>query len=239
MILLVHGFPSKVAALQFEHAWQHGYRTHYIQDELRIVKNKNVGRSIHHKLATVRLLVGNAYFESMNLTVEFFNCETRQMWDQNKLQVQDNPLSNLSIVPKALGVVDVSSPETIESFANAHLRLIETFYGDQIEKYQVNCEKFKQWLTLGEIACQICEESFDYTSEEEERKPLVGFCVFENCDFVSHLGCLHRYFIDDEQLLSGGRILVPKAGKCPNCSRVNLWKEIVKYATAMKACYGS
>ncbi|QLQ82102.1 hypothetical protein HG537_0G03570 [Torulaspora globosa] len=238
MIVVVHGFPSKVAALQFEHAWQHSYKTHYIEDVNRVVKNKNGGRSIHHRLATVRLLLSHVYFQHMGLTVEFFNRQTREIWNENKFGAQGGCLANVSTVPNALGVADVSSSESIDVFANANLALVETFYEDHVKVYRSKFEMYKERLAFGQLACEICDATFDYTSDDREKKPLVGFCTSENCKFVSHLRCLHRYFTDDVQLLTNKQILVPKTGKCPNCSTVISWKDVVTYSTAMKASYG-
>lgn len=238
MVLVVHGFPSKVAALQFEHAWQHSYKTHYIEDEQRVVKNKNGGRSIHHKLATIRLLVDHVYFQHMCLTVEFFNHHTRHIWDQNKLRALENSVPSVSTVPDALGVPDVSSTENVEVFANANLALVESFYGCHVKTYQTKCDIYKQRLTFGQLSCAICDQTFDYTSDEPDKKPLVGFCPFEGCKFTSHLCCLHRYFTDDDQLLSNNQVLIPKVGKCPDCSAVMPWRDVVRYSTAMKSTYG-
>lgn len=238
MVLVVHGFPSKIAALQFEHAWQHSYKTHYIEDGSRVVKNKNGGRSLHHKLATVRLLLGHVYFQHMGLTVEFFNHQTRQVWDQNKFRAQEASQHTVSTVPNALDVPDVSSSDTVDLFANANLALVETFYGGCVKIYQAKFELYKERLTFGQITCEICDMAFDYTSDDPGKKPLVGFCPSESCNFVSHLGCLHRYFTDDVQLLTNKQILIPRAGKCLNCSTVISWKDVVTYSTAMRASYG-
>lgn len=239
MILFVHGFPCKVAALQFEHAWQHGYKTHYIPEDVRIVKNKNGGRSVHHKLGILKLLLKNIYFRHMNLKVEIFNAETERLWLQDKFESQGSNYITFTTAEGALGVPDISSAKAIEAFGCNNLELVRNFFEDQCERDRLKSIKYGEKLTNGEIPCGICEQTFDYTSEEETMKPFVGFCYSDKCSFVAHLSCLHRYFSDDEQLLSGKEVLIPMGGKCPSCTEYISWTSIVKYATIMKALYGS
>ena len=239
MILLVHGFPCKVAALQFEHAWQHGYKTHYIAEDVRIVKNRNGGRSLHHKLGVMKLLLTHVYFQHMSLRIEIFNLETQRIWEQDKFQTQDYGHIVSSIMPGALGVPDTSNSENVKAFECRNLELIRSFYAQCSEKDRLRSMRYEERLANGMIPCSICELPFDYTSEEEVMKPMVGFCYFNGCDFVAHLSCLHRYFVDDEQLLLGKQVLIPIGGKCPDCTRSIKWTTIVKYSTLMKTLYGS
>lgn len=237
-ILLVHGFPCKVAALQFEHAWQHGYKTHYIREDVRIVKNKNGGRSIHHKLGILRLLLTHVYFQHMSLRIEFFNLETQRIWKQDRFRTRNFGDVALSTIPGAQDVPDCSTVERVEAFSGANLELVKSFYANHIERDRSRCKMYGERLAIGVIPCGICELPFDYTSEEEELKPFIGFCYSADCDFVAHLSCLHRYFADDEQLLLGKQVLIPIGGKCPDCMADIKWTSIVKYSTVMKTLYG-
>lgn len=234
-IMLVYGFPSKIAALQFEHAWQHGYKTHYIGENDRVVRSKNGGRSIHHKLGVARLLVNNTYFQNMSLIVHFFNEEVGKIWKQNKFKIFDQiPI----VIKLSQGPLIVPTKENAIQYSNENLKLVESLYNEHVNRDTKICRFYQDKLTFGEISCGICESVFDYTSECLELKPLVGFCSHQNCNFVAHLSCLHRYFLDEEQLITGTRNLLPRKGKCPDCSTVIEWNSTVKYSTMLKASFG-
>lgn len=238
MVMIVYGFPNKIAALQFEHAWQHGYSTHYIPTNDRIVKNKAGGRTVHHKLGMVRLLVNNVYFQHMNLVIHFFNAKIQELWQQNKYKIDDNLPFKINVSDNALSVPNTSSTNDILTHCDDNLKLVTNFYNDHIAHDKELCNIYKERLTYGQIPCDICNDTFDYTSEFIENKPYVGFCTGDNCKSVAHLRCLHQKFLDEEQLALGMRDLIPKGGKCPDCSTYLEWTVLVKYSTIMKSQFG-
>ncbi|CCC71447.1 hypothetical protein NCAS_0H01370 [Naumovozyma castellii] len=240
MICIVYGFPNKISALQFEHAWQHGYQTHYIKAADRIVQNKNGGRTIHHKLVLIRQLINNVFFQYMNLQVHFFNDDTRRVWNLNKFKVDlliDT--MNVKVSDGALGIPKAVTVDDIMNHAEANQKLVKGFYDGYMSASCVTCEEYQERLTMGRIPCSICQTEFDYTSSEQEMKPLLAFCITSDCPFTSHLSCLHRYFLDDEQTVIGRRNLIPKSGKCPDCSVVLPWVSIVRNSITVKKLYGS
>lgn len=82
MVLLVHGFPSKVTALQFEHALQHPQCSRHFSEQT------STGRSQHFHLGNVRVLVNCQYFARMDLEVDLFNNDTEKVWRENKYRIQ-------------------------------------------------------------------------------------------------------------------------------------------------------
>lgn len=86
MVACVCGFPSKVAALQFELALQHPFQSRHI--ELKISKNSRSAAAVHHRMGNIRLLVEAPGFRRMSLEVWIFNDLVYETWEQNRFKVE-------------------------------------------------------------------------------------------------------------------------------------------------------
>ncbi|KAK9388257.1 hypothetical protein V1515DRAFT_598255 [Lipomyces mesembrius] len=112
MICMVSGFPSKISALQFEHAWQHPFRSRHIQPGDRITKNKNQVSTLHKHLGNLRLLLSSRSLCRWPLRFHIFDTEVESVWKQNKYKVADIP-THVTIL------LDVRKPEGLAKDAKA------------------------------------------------------------------------------------------------------------------------
>lgn len=242
MVMIVYGFPNKITALQFEHAWQHGYQTHFIEPEDRIVKHKNAGRSMKHKLGLVRQLLQHPFFQYMNLKVHFFNKDTMQVWSQNEFHLDVPDVNNIYISINALQNMKSTelSVDDVLNYAQENLDLVSKLYNDDKDTFDTAIEYFVDILSNGYLKCDICQGEFDYTSEDPVLKPFIAFCPrYEECKFHSHLKCLSKRFltVEKEREKHNPPTFIPKGGQCPGCNITVKWSDIIRYSCQLKSQY--
>lgn len=246
MIMIVYGFPNKIVALQFEHAWQHGYKTRFIGENDRLINKKNsgsAGRNIHYKLALVRQLMNHTFFKFMNLGIQFFNSETAVIFEQNKfgieldpcykefnkIQLSENSLSLSKYNLKQLTIDDLSE------ISDANKDLVTNFYDASIALDKVRIERYTEIMMNGCMQCPICHDEFDYISEDPDLKPYIVLCINEDCNYISHMSCLCRKFIEEEDHQDNDiNILIPRGGNCPQCSTILEWTILTRYSVMLK-----
>ncbi|AET38573.1 endonuclease Ecym_3061 [Eremothecium cymbalariae DBVPG len=228
LVVFVYGFPSKIAALQFEHAWQHSYKTRFIAADKRVVKNKTSGRSIHQKIAVVKLLLSHPFFAVMNLTVQIFSEEIHNIWMQDKFKVGTAAV-NFQVTQNASTELYEDNDEDIVEYAMQNLKLIEVFYEEVIQKYKKYLDRYQERLTYGQLPCNICGKKLN--AIEDDHKTLVCFCISDVCNFISCLECLYYLFVSGEEVETGNKPIIPTKGQCPTCSVEMSWSNIVKYST--------
>ncbi|KAK0226155.1 hypothetical protein IW262DRAFT_1267626 [Armillaria fumosa] len=73
MQMLVHGFPSKLSALQFEWAWQHPDRSRHLHDQRR-------ARALAACIRLVHSMIATPPFDSLALRVILFTPDAHTVW---------------------------------------------------------------------------------------------------------------------------------------------------------------
>jgi structure-specific endonuclease subunit SLX1 len=91
MVMIVYGFPSKVAALQFEWAWQHPWKTRHLRtlsggDDSgrgRAIFNNRYGLStLKARVNVVRTMITSQPYSNWPLHVKLFNMEAAKAWEE-------------------------------------------------------------------------------------------------------------------------------------------------------------
>lgn len=181
MIVVVSGFPSKISALQFEHAYQHPHITRHIPPESRLSKTSRSGsNSIYVKLGNLRLLLQSAYFLALNLVVNIIDSDAMTVWNNNKFAIDVD--------------VEVAVYETFDDFLSS----IET----RTKRLQETASVLKERL-LTVCRCATCDGKIDFLPDTPTDLPLVT--ITECCKEIHHLICILDMLLPKLYTCSCGR----------------------------------
>eukprot|EP00049_Salpingoeca_infusionum_P014716 m.278107 g.278107 ORF g.278107 m.278107 type:complete len:455 (-) comp15736_c1_seq5:2303-3667(-) len=72
MVLCVHGFPSQVAALRFEWAWQHPDISKRLKQHSALSRTQLLGREVAHKLAVLKAMLTTTPWSRLPLNLHWF-----------------------------------------------------------------------------------------------------------------------------------------------------------------------
>lgn len=239
--MFVYGFPNKIAALQFEHAWAHPYQTRHIEKDERITTSRTSGRSYAHKVGNVRLLLKSSFFNKMNLKLQFFNNEAYKIWIENKFHV-----------PSKVELLSIGHVNTkgIKDDEEQNMRNVKEFKTRLVESEQKFMDMSKDVLQEDDLQCSLCPEKIDYVRTNDNFE-LVSICYHGDCHDITHLDCLrtHLQSQKDDRPPSKGKgkpkafelpesDLIPYKGKCPSCEKILMWSEVVLYSTRIRMTFG-
>ncbi|EGP84857.1 unnamed protein product [Zymoseptoria tritici ST99CH_1A5] len=237
MTCLVTGFPSKIAALQFEWAWQNPNLTRHIAVDSRITQTKMKTRispksgkmrkraarprlCLTDRLANLHLLLRAKSFERWPLKLTFFCEDVHRMWVRWTTHQFENLRPGFEVTmdesSRAPAKKDQDETEALPADAPIGINALDLGYTalkPQLEKTQG---------LLGQPAapeCAICRTSTPATGAAT----LV--CHRESCTAVMHLQCLSSAFLKAE---GSADALVPTKGQCPECKGELHWVDLAK-----------
>ncbi|CAG8973473.1 hypothetical protein HYALB_00011068 [Hymenoscyphus albidus] len=229
MACIITGFPSNIAALQFEWAWQNPHITLHIAPEDRIQGATKKKRSGHPKrprhtvsslLSNLHLLLRSPSFSRWPLEIRFFSKDVHNTWTK----------------------WIKSTPETIRDSIQIHQEFLnENNNGSVVEDVDKEPGQEAVYTRMSHIP-------IDYTGEKEhlfKSKDIIDFeregdcavchetlqsgggmhiiCPASECEAVSHVSCLGKHFLKDDD-----DELVPIRGHCPSCKTQLIWVDLVK-----------
>ncbi|KAH0557026.1 hypothetical protein GP486_005186 [Trichoglossum hirsutum] len=247
MVCIVTGFPSNIAALQFEWAWQNAHLTRKISALQRITPAKTLQTSpgsghirrrpassrvyLTDRLGNLHLLLRVQSFTRWPLEVRFFNEDVYRVWQQWTQREAERLRDGIKVVldlKRELPGAGKEGDDTPPSSQAPRRRAKKATCGNGgIEGLDVgfgpireHAEKSVKMLAERKpLECAVCR------GEMNHQKDLVATCPTEGCMAASHLTCLSRHFLTCE---SEKRLILPTEGMCPGCFAHLRWANIVK-----------
>lgn len=245
MAAIVSGFPSKIAALQFEWSFQNTHLTRHIPAEERITARRTVqtfsartGRarkrmkrprdSLNDKLSNLHLLLRVKSFARWPLTLHFFAEDVFKAWGRMCNKTLGTLRPDLSIVtdfvtPTASSVTSPDQPQdsSVQTSTAKHIPSNGIYALDlDYKPMKTYVQKLGDALKIDPTPnCSLCRTQLNSSSDA------VLICPAACCNMTSHLKCLANHFLVHE-LKPGG--ILPVQGHCPQCRSQLQWSTLVR-----------
>ncbi|KAI0089436.1 hypothetical protein BDY19DRAFT_103460 [Irpex rosettiformis] len=210
MQMIVHGFPSKLAALQFEWAWQHPFVSRHLRSGSSNPLFRRRAKGIkRHILVACGMVVSHPY-NTWPLRVKLFTKEAHEHWEAISKFVTLPPGFTFSVETEGVdgrsgetgsgrvGPIDV----TDDVFVEGHLNKVKEITSPAL--------------------CTICKKPVDIKQQPLES----ALCPTDSCTAVSHLTCLATSFLSAGSTSTTD--MVPRGGDCHSCGEYTLWGDIIR-----------
>ncbi|RAH48467.1 structure-specific endonuclease subunit SLX1 [Aspergillus brunneoviolaceus CBS 621.78] len=224
MVLTVEGFMSRVAALQFEWAWQNPKRARQITANYHPdnagarPKGRGSRRSMNAHLEDLHIFLRSTPFAHWPLKVRFFAADVHQTWRILADRVQ-------GFLPDHIGVIvdgNCARPPLPRDEEQAQVK--------RVAGMKVNYKHMQDYIDKAmflledseSCRCGVCAAQLVPDAE------MVVVCSQDNCYCTSHLLCLSTRFLETSDEPDR---LVPISGACPGCGTTVPWSLLMQELT--------
>ncbi|KAJ7690641.1 hypothetical protein B0H17DRAFT_1064274 [Mycena rosella] len=214
MQMIVYGFPSKLAALQFEWAWQHAHISRHLRDAngKAMLRRAN---TVSSNIRTVRMMISVHPWSTWPLHIKLFTDAAVKGW-KNADDKAMPPLPRGFTCAIELEGVDGKSGQ-VGSGRQGPISV------DDAQFTSVHLAKNTALLASNRrLACSVCSRDVHNFSTDPLNTTL---CPTTGCTAVSHLSCLLDDFLSAQTIDTG---MVPRGGQCRSCKTYVLWGDIVR-----------
>ncbi|CAE6488225.1 unnamed protein product [Rhizoctonia solani] len=229
MTMIVHGFPSKLAALQFEWAWQHPYMSRHLrvsqtrqgkETSSQIFKRDSGANLLKTKILAARTMLPISPYNTWPLHVKIFTEEAKALWDEVQEIETNEPLPKGLTVSVELEGVDGKLATSVHRRHGARTGPIEV---KDTEFNSSHIDKYRSLVTQGAYKeCSVCSSEINVQRMDHLR---VALCPEGDCTAISHLDCLAQAFLQHPSNPPG---LIPRGGVCESCNQYTLWGDVIR-----------
>jgi len=240
MTCIVTGFPSKIAALQFEWAWQNTHLTRHIPVDERLTQaliktrisprsgkeRKKVVRprlSLTDRISNLVVLLSVKSFERWPLSVTFFSEDVHRMWERWRKRLNRSIRKSISVTLEK-GIIPTTISAAIDQHASGTLEIPVPKGIDAIdvtyESMKPQVVKSKAAINDDQLAlCTCCRGKL------RQEHSMILVCPAGSCNASFHIDCLSRDFLHQEK---NSDAMIPTEGTCPGCRSTVQWADLVR-----------
>src|SRR5258706_6139155 len=241
VVMIVYGFPSKVAALQFEWAWQHPWRSRH----LKVGGGSGRGRAIfpngrglstlNTRVNVVRTMITSYPYSNWPLHVKLFNTEAVKAWEESgranahlpmgftstiELEGVDGKKADVNVGSGRRGPIDISDGKLEPVICST----LTTFLLDSFTSVHLAGARA---LASGPhtLLCSLCKNPIDIhttvrpITSSRWCRPLTGLqdpvtvclCPTVACNSLAHISCLSDHFQAQDPFTP----IIPRGGNFP------------------------
>ena len=229
MVLLVHGFPSKVQALQFEWAWQKPALSRAVREAAARLKVSDRSSSLVNKTRLVMAMLHVSPWNNLPLRVHFLNPEYAKL-AKDKC---DAPPEHVEV---AVGDMDALKRSVGGSF-NDGKDLDDSDDDDDDEDSRVVTIDGDSISEMPSISGAFASRRRCAACGGEGVRGAGARVACPRCDCVAHPRCMASHFFasyarSSEKSGPGTprrptRTLIPRGGPCPACGASLSWGAVV------------
>ncbi|KAG8830080.1 Slx4p interacting protein [Serendipita sp. 399] len=171
ILALVHGFPSRLSALQFEWAWQHANKTRHLKD------------------GNGQAVVSRTYTLQGRIHVKLFSLEALRAWNDARSGSPPLPKGfNVTLEPEG---VDGTKPLT--GSRTGRSGPIDITDGLFTAQHLSKADALRR--SVASQHCTVCKSRIDLTKDDPMS---IALCSTPSCRSVSHMTCLANQFLSQE-----------------------------------------
>ena len=257
MVMIVYGFPSKVAALQFEWAWQHPWKARHLKtpsvgggsERGRAIFSNGRGLStLKTRVNVVRIMIATYPYSNWPLHVKFFSTEAVNAWEESgrahphlpmgftstmELEGVDGKKADVNVGSGRRGPIDVSDGKLEPvKWSTLKMFLLGSFTSIHLASASA--------LASGPrtLMCSLCTNPIDIHTTVRPFSSSLWCHPLTNiqdpvtvclCPTAACHSIAHISCLADHfQVQDPLTPIIPRGGNCPTCQTWVSWGEIVK-----------
>ncbi|KAH9485240.1 Structure-specific endonuclease subunit SLX1 [Psilocybe cubensis] len=215
MQMIVYGFPSRLAALQFEWAWQHPHISRHLCDANGRMFGMRAAKLLKKNVTIVRTMISLHPFNTWPLHVKIFTKEVADQW------AAADASGILPLPPGFTCSVELEGVDGRSGLRGSGRK--GPISVDDAEFTSEILSKSRKIIDSGRpLTCSICHEPIDDFATEPTKS---GLCPSSNCEAVSHLECLSGHFKKEQPEIT---TMIPRGGHCISCAEYTLWGDVIR-----------
>ncbi|KAG7666556.1 hypothetical protein KSW81_005208 [Nannochloris sp. 'desiccata'] len=211
MVLVVYGFATQTAALQFEWAWQHPEKSLDTRDAAAKV-GKKARYGVRGKVLMLMEMLNTSPWKHYPLKIQFLRGEHAQLRagcpePPQHVLITVGPLEDLELLN-----YDEDDTPCVSGITSSQVTGVTSAASQSQSRTTAITKRGRG----GGSACCICTKAASRT-----------WAVCSSCPVRFHVGCLAEYFLSSNTLNPPSYSSLPARGSCPACGMTATWSDVL------------